>query len=345
MDDPQSEEPKVVAFPGRVADHFLAAKARVTSRLIQHTLIESYDNFRRHGKPYPFPAPNQILPWEQQPAAEQRFQNTALVLLLDGQMPRSLNKHFRLRNSNRVTWSNIKRLASPVIVPHYKAEDASFDHDRADDLLARLSTLDYALMLDREILQGQPVGPARISHMHVKVERLTDNAIKQLGIELGYLERRLFERGEDFVEALETKFFEYHGFGPTASGRKGAAAMATQLLSAHLERFSVFVSSQEDCRLTVLDETSRIRQHMLLAVPSERLAAIEQATGHSLAVASEPEDDLSIVVFRLELERTPEAFGRKGGVIDHSLTSAWLRVAGEYLIDGNGEAVPFSWLE
>ena len=40
---------------------------------------------------------------------------------------------------------------------------------------------------------------------------LTDTAIKELGKELGYVERRLFERGEDYVEALENKFFEYFG--------------------------------------------------------------------------------------------------------------------------------------
>ena len=71
-----------------------------------------------------------------------------------------------------------------------------------------------------------------LTHMHVKVERLTDTAIKELGKELGYVERRLFERGEDYVDALESKFFEYFGFSANAAGRKSAAAMAAQLLSA-----------------------------------------------------------------------------------------------------------------
>ena len=42
----------------------------------------------------------------------------------------------------------------------------------------------------------------------MKVERLTDIALREVGKQLGYIDRALFERGEDYVEELETERFK-----------------------------------------------------------------------------------------------------------------------------------------
>ena len=54
------------------------------------------------------------------------------MFLIDGTLPRPLNKHFRLHISNRVTWRNIQRLdldldLSDFMAAHYRLDDPGFE--------------------------------------------------------------------------------------------------------------------------------------------------------------------------------------------------------------------------
>jgi len=63
---------------------------------------------------------------------EHQHQSTVLMFLIDGTLPRPLNKHFRLHISNRVTWRNIQRLdldldLSDFMAAHYRLDDPGFE--------------------------------------------------------------------------------------------------------------------------------------------------------------------------------------------------------------------------
>jgi hypothetical protein len=294
------------------------------------------------------------------------------MFLIDDVLPRPLNKHFRLRASNRVSWRNIQRLAPDLDLSNFKAAHCHLDDPGFTDLLPRLLALDYALLAQ----QGEDDDGMMLSHMHVKVERLTDTAIKELGKQLGYIERRLFERGEDYVEALEGKFFEYFGFSANAAGRKSAAAMAAQLLSSHEMRFTVFVAGQEDCRLTVLDDGPIIDQYLLIRPSGQAFEMFSQA---AVAAGVQDLDDYALtrlsdaqiadgaddgpddgsggndgafpLLYRLRLERTAAAQPpgqRKRGHRDRDLLKPWLRIKEAAVLPRpgrNGPEIPFQWVE
>lgn len=343
-----SQTGEVIPFESATArDPFTASRHRLTDILIRYCLIDSFARFKKHGADYPFIDPANLLPNTLSPSIEQPYQNTVLIFMLDGGLPRGLNKHFRLRGSNRVTWRNIQRLAPDIDAGDYKAAHCELHEPQAEQLLRKLSRLDYALMVERT---GDTFA---LSHMHVKVERLTDNAIKELGKQLGYIDRRLFERGEDYVDALEAKFFEYYGFSQNASGRKGAAAMAAQLLRGHENRFAVFVSSQEDCRLSQLDDSDLITQYLLVRLDGDETHALTAALGKTAkltledyAVGTCSRTGLPVVLFRVRFRRREPALGVEQGAVDRSLTEPWLDIADQAVLAPPGRnqpPVPFAW--
>jgi hypothetical protein len=304
-------------------------------------LLDSYANFSERDQPYPFTDPSRVLPNQGTSSHEHRDQNTAFLIMLDGTLPRSLVKHFRIRQSNQVSWRNIQRLAPQLDLADYKAEHCRLNSPKIHELVRKLSTLDYALLVERP---ASKAGNACVlTHMHVKVERLTDNAVKDMGKSLGYIDRRLFERGEDYVDAIEAKFFEYYGFSANASGRKSAAAMAAQLLAAHNQRFSVFVSGQDDCRLTVIDESECVIQYMLIRLEADaerdlRAAAAQVDTG-DLTPFKVPNDgaDGTVVIYRVRFRRTAAARPVPEGVPDRLLTLPWLEITDEAVLALPGE--------
>jgi hypothetical protein len=323
---------------------FAQTRARLTELLIQASLIESYHSFLAHGKPYPFAAPESLLPGASAAAIEQPFQRAALVIAVDGVVPASLNKHIRMRRPSQVSPSNLACLAPELDHGLIRPGALSPEAEGFAPLLAELLKLDYAL-----VLQHDSAARLALSHMHVKIERLTDNAIRELAKALGYIERRLFERGEAYVEALEAKFYEYYGFAPNASGRKSAAAMAAQLLGAKRVSFVVFAACQEDCRLTVIDDGDLIEHYMLASLPSEELCAmvgLHHMARYALATSEADGGTETVVVCRVRFRRTafahPSALAGGGHRADaeRGLTRPWLELVDETLVPRPGEQAP-----
>ena len=345
-----SDKAEIIQLPvGAPRGSYAAARARLTEFLIRYTLIDSFFNFTRDGKPYPFADVSQILPASSSRSTERPHQNTAFVILLDGTLPRGLNKHFRLRASNRVTWRNIQRLAPELDISDFKSTQTHLDSPDVARLLEKLLTLDYALVAER-IVEDDIGEVFKLTHMHVKVERLTDNAIKDLARDLGYIERRLFARGEDYGEALESKFFEYYGFPPNAAGRRSAAAMSAQLIAKNGFPFTVFASSQEDCRLTVLDNGDVIEQYMLVRLTADHRAALAAAASQigitELAPYLIGSDEAPVAIYRASLNRTAATRSRFPANRDENLLAPWLEIGDEVILanpNADLPPVPFTW--
>ena len=342
---------------GPATDRFVAARDRLTEFLIGYSLIESYFAFVRARRPYPFMPRENVVPGSAVPRSEQRHQNTAFIILLDEPMPETLIKHFRLRKSNRITAQNLAKLSSDVQVEAIAPQALNLASPESEDLLRKILHIDYAILAERL----NPGAAPSLSHVHVKIERLTDNAIRELGLDLGYVERRLFERGEDYADALEAKFYEYYGFPGNSSGRKSAAAMAAQMLTKAGTRFCVLLANQDDCRITVLDDGPFITQYMLIRLDRDdtarliRTARAFGAGGAGPYTLIRDARDASIVLYRVDFARAAPARGHVRTDADRLLRQPWLEIVDEWIVKvpvaESGEdpgtdlpaALPFVW--
>lgn len=330
-------------------DAYAQVRAQLTEFLLRHTLIGSYFEYLRHDRAYPFLDARSAMPSTLAPSgAERMLQRSALMLLIDGGLPKALAKHFRRRASNQLNWANLQRFAPDLELDEFRAGEERLDSPNFEGLLAKLASLDYALLVERPRAEA----PFSLTHFHVKIDRRADLALAEFGRRLGYLERRLYERGEGFVESLEAKFFEYHGFGVNASGRKSAAAIAAQLLAAHDLRFTIYVASQADGRLTLLNEQDGVSQHLLVRLSGPGRAAFEAALRAQradlarYAVAVENGDP--VVLYRLRFRRTEAAQPSADRAPERDLRRPWLQVAEQSVLPlapGAAPVIPFAWAE
>ncbi|WP_130470494.1 hypothetical protein [Candidatus Magnetaquicoccus inordinatus] len=254
-------------------DPYLFTREKIARTLIEYTLLDSYHNFNFHGIPYPFVSPSKLRPGTPTNAKEFELQNSALVILVDGTIPEKMRKNFRFREGNRLYKENLIEVAPDLTeLNQYKWSMRHTNHEKFNALLKMLLPLDYALLVQR--IEDGESWPFELTHFHVKVERLLDNAIRGLAVYLNYIEHSLYERGEEYVDLLEKKFFEYFNFYHNASGRRCAAALAAQLLAWKKIPATVFISSQQTRRLTFLTTSSSseeivIEQYLLLKVDAE----------------------------------------------------------------------------
>jgi hypothetical protein len=320
--------------------------------LIQYALIDSLQNFHEHQREYPFIGRKSLYPAHSVHTREWHYQHPAFVILYNGVLPRALNKNFRLRSSNLLNWRNLLKVLPETEMEDFRAADCNVEADEFSDLLKKVLSLDFALLVQSGQDTENQQSSLRLTHMHVKVERLTDIALKELGKELGYIDRSLFERGEDYVEAFEAKFFEYFGFSAHASGRKSAAAMATQLLMKPEQNFVVFAASQSDLRLTLLRNQHVIEQYFLIALTNAEceslceFAEIDAENGLDPYQVELLESGERVFVYCAEFARTAAALPERPRAKEKGLQESWLDFAGGRIVDPDFDApaLIYDWI-
>lgn len=322
---------------------YFFTREKIVHTLIHHTLINSYKQFNAEGIPYPFVAPNRLRPGTPTNTKEFELQNSALVILLDEPIPDGLRKNFRCREGNRLCKENLLAVAPDLPeMQNYKWSMRHSNHKGFDGLLKMLLPLDYALLVQR--VENGDSWPFELTHFHVKVERLLDSAIRGVAHYLHYLERSLYEQGESYVDLLEKKFFEYFNFSHNASGRHCAAVLAAQLLAWKKISATIFISSQQTRRLTVLttfktSEEVFIEQYILLNVDdtlSDQLLSfgkkesVEIQKDFFIQNANQP----TLAVLRARYEHTEASHPLFDGQTVRTLNprEKWIRLKDEALI-------------
>lgn len=263
-----------------LTDPYWAARDKILKLLLNYTLIESFKKFVKRQMPYPYVSPSMVRPRAATASREYTLHNTCLITLLDSPLPGNLRKHFRCREGNRVTRENIVDVAPDIpFLESYCDSHRDSSHPAFVNLLRMLLPLDYSLLIQNTAAPGDPVKKIELSNFHVRIERLTDNALRNLGIHLNYLERSLREKGDDFIETLEKKLYEYYHFYHNAGGRRAAAVHAAQLLLREKLPGTILVGSQQDRRLTLLtvhgksQETS-VEQFFLIKLSSAAVSEL-----------------------------------------------------------------------
>ena len=324
-------------------DPYLFTREKIARTLIDYTLLDSYKNFNADGTPYPFVSPNKLRPGTTTNAKEYEQQNSALVILINGIIPEKMRKNFRFREGNRLYKENLLEVAPDLPeLDQYKWSMRHSNHGGFADLMKMLLPLDYALLVQR--VEDGDSWPFEMTHFHVKVERLMDNAILGLAAYLNYLDHSLYEQGEEYVDLLEKKFFEYFNFYHNASGRRCAAALAAQLLAWKKIPATLFISSQQTRRLTFLTTTQtseeiQVEQYILLNVDDElkdQLTLASKAWPIDLYkdFLFEGSDKTTVAVLRARFEHTeasrPCAVGQPIRMVNPR--EKWIRLKDEALI-------------
>ena len=127
--------------------------------------------------------------------------------------------------------------------------------------------------------------------------------------------------------------------------------MAAQLLGADIFRFAVFATCQEDCRLTMLDDSESVTHHQLLQVKTDVLRAIGAKDLENYVInAGDGANSESVVCHRVRLRRTAAArplLSESPERSDIDLKQPWLEITEQTVLPLPGHHAPalfYDWV-
>jgi len=221
--------------------------------VIEYSLVASYKRCIEAKEEYPFVEKRELKPRARISFAEYKFQTAFLALFLEDTIPSIHKKYIRFFEDNR---TNKKNVLLAKAIPFSYAYDRNLkylDSARFFSFLEVLLPVDYALLIERD-----PTTKARnryaLSHFHVRIDWPIADAAEDLARSLRYISKDLYEKGENYAEDLQKKFFEYYGMPVTAGGRRTAAIVAAQFLRKLPHISTVYVSSSETRALIRISE-------------------------------------------------------------------------------------------
>jgi hypothetical protein len=247
--------------------------------LTQYALIDSYHNFLGRGSAYPFVEKRELKPRARLPEQEYELHNTFLVIFAEDAIPAGHKKYIRFFDENRATKANLMR---SDIVPALgrrdrQARDLESVHFR--NFIRALLPVDYAVLIQRD-----PLSISRnryhLSHYHVRVDWPISEAAEDLGRSLRYISKELYEKGEDYAEDLQRKFFEYYNQPFISGGRRTAGIVAAQYLRRIGGISTIYVSSSASRALIRICERG-VSKIVLMKFQKEVLEQVAAQTGLS----------------------------------------------------------------
>lgn len=242
--------------------------------LIQFGLIDPYFKFQKAGTDYKFVVKRELKPRAKVTEMESDLIDGFIILFTESAVPAELKKYIRYFDNNKVTKENLPEmvLSSSRVAPDFLKSQKAFEHTKFLHLLKTLLPVDYSLLIQQD--NSSKKNRYLLSHFHVRIDWLIDFAAESLGKQLRYISKDLYEKGEKHAENLVEKLFEYFTFHHTASGRRTAAIVACQLLTAADFISTVYVNSAESRTLTRISEES-VSKFCLVKLSKEHMETIE----------------------------------------------------------------------
>lgn len=322
---------------------YRALRDELDRYLVDYSLVDSFHNFLKAGRPWPFVEKREMKPRAKVSEVENALMNTFIVIFTEQPVPAELKKYIRYFSDNKVVKENLGelKLAGLNLSDRFQTKMKYFETNRFYDLLRALMPVDYALLIQRD-------GTARhknrfmLSHFHVRIDWLIDSAAETLGRELRYISKDLYEKGDDFAQAMTEKLFEYYSFHHTISGRRTAAMLAAQLLR-QMEFFSaVYVSSSESRTLTSLSENG-VSKYTLLQLDNAAIAQIEAHPHGNPDFANQflihREKDYGVALFHVVYSYNEHSKSPADGKLRELKPDVqWLRVRNQLLLPKSDQA-------
>lgn len=221
--------------------------------MLDYALVSSYMRFFSSGTPYPFVEKRELKPRARIPGIEYEHQNTFLVLFLEDTIPAKYKKYIRFFNVNRTTKANLLQTSTLPLPDTFDRNQKYIDSTNFYNFLKILLPVDYALLIQRDPashLKNRYV----LSHFHVRIDWPITEAAEDLAQSLRYISKDLYEKGDQYAETVQKKFFEYYGVPVMVGGRRTAAIVASQFFKRIPCISTVYVGSSESRALIRISE-------------------------------------------------------------------------------------------
>jgi hypothetical protein len=308
--------------------------------LIQHSLMDSYQIFFNQQSPYPFVEKRELKPRARIPDQEYDLHNTFLVIFSEESIPAEHKKYIRFFDENRATKMNLMRSENllPTIKHDRQARYLESVHFR--NFIRALLPVDYALLIQRD-----PVSTSHhryhLSHYHVRIDWPISDAAEDLGRNLRYISKDLYEKGEKTAEDMQRKLFEYYNQPFMSGGRRTAAIVAAQYLRRLPGITTVYVSTSASRSMIRICErgVSKLVLMKFLKSDLEQIAAASGLSPHKVkkyyVVAREGKERVCIVQVTYSLTsqaRPPE----DGKLRDLKSDLNWLTVGDQHILPKPG---------
>ena len=248
---------------------YVVLRNELDGDLIKCALIDSFKNFQSKNHPYPFIEMRELKPKARIFDREYEYQNSFLVLFCESALPDRYKRYIRFFDSNKITKENLCSTLDFNISDDFSLNSKYFESKHFKKLFSSLLPVDYALLLQRDATVKSK-NRYVLTHFHVKIDWPVANAAEDLGKELRYLTKDLYERGEKHGEILQQKLFEYFGFHHTVGGRRTAAVVASQFMRQMDSLFTVYVASSSSRSLMKISEHS-ISRYLLIKLSNEEM--------------------------------------------------------------------------
>ena len=287
-----------------------ALRDQLDEYVLQYGLVDSYQNFVNQHVPYPFVEKRELKPRARVPDVEYELHNRFLVIFMEDVIPGAYKKYIRFFDENKVTKENLMRSETVQFSKRYFRNIKLFETTHFSDFLKAMLPVDYALLIQRD-----PSVKARnrysLSHFHVRIDWPIADAAEELARELRYIFKDLYEKGENYAEEVQKKFFEYYGFPLTSGGRRTAAIVAAQFLKQVPCISTIYAASSESRAVYRVSERG-VSKYILLRLSNTDIENIAESH-HSQAETLKKnylvaeQDDGGIVIFQATYDHTSHA--------------------------------------
>jgi len=306
--------------------------------VIEYSLVESYHNFLRENKRYPFVETREMKPRARIPSVEFECQNSFLILFLEDVIDDQHKKYIRFFDINKTTKTNLLKHKEFPSVMDFNRNVKFLECDGFFDFMRSLLPVDYALLVQRDVNFKNRYA---LTHFHVRVDWPIADAAEDLAIYLRYISKDLYEKGDKYAENFQKKFFEYYGVSLMAGGRRTAAIVAAQYLRKIRGVKTVYVGSSESRALLKLGENG-LSKFVLARFSSDevrdiaRTAMITQNSfTKNYAIAKEGKK--WVCIFNANYDYTSHSLPPEGGRLrELNSDTNWLTVSLEQIIPRPG---------
>jgi len=309
-------------------------------QLIQHALIDSYNNFRNRKVKYPFVEKRELKPRARIPDLEYECQNVFLVVFVEDTIPTENKKYIRFFDVNKTTRANLLQSKTLPLANKIDRNQKFLDSAHFSNFLKILLPVDYALLIQRN-----PAGKARsrysLSHFHVRIDWPIADAAEDLARSLKYISKDLFEKGDKYAENIQKKFFEFYGLPLMVGGRRTAAIVAAQYMKRIPCISTIYAGSSESRALLRISErgTSRAVLMKFTAAEMEQIAEENnmalQTFKKNYVIAHEKKS--GICIFQATYSPTDQSrFPDDGKLRDLKPDLSWLTIGGQHILPKPG---------
>jgi uncharacterized protein YnzC (UPF0291/DUF896 family) len=309
-------------------------------QLIQHALIDSYNNFRNRKVKYPFVEKRELKPRARIPDLEYECQNVFLVIFVEDTIPSENKKYIRFFDVNKTTKANLLQSRTLPLANKIDRNQKFLDSAHFSNFLKTLLPVDYALLIQRN-----PSGKARsrysLSHFHVRIDWPIADAAEDLAGSLKYISKDLFEKGDKYAEDIQKKFFEYYGLPLMAGGRRTAAIVAAQYMKRIPCISTIYAGSSESRALLRISERGPSRSVLMKFTAAEMEKIAEENNmapptfKKNYVVAREKKS--GICIFQATYSPTNQSrFPDDGKLRDLKPDLSWLTIGGQHILPKPG---------